>query len=84
MRSGGSILFALTNITTEARIFAGEAATNVGDGWAGFRIGRTYQLQVTHRQDGNIGVKLGYQEQERLGVEPLVLMKGQFEQWFRK
>lgn len=38
-------------MTTETRTFVGETSTAVGDGYAGFRIGQTYQLQVEHRGD---------------------------------
>jgi len=31
----------MDNYTTETRTFIGESATIVGDGWAGFRLGRT-------------------------------------------
>jgi len=38
-------------MTIENRTFVGESATSVGDGYAGFRLGRQYKLQVEHRGD---------------------------------
>ncbi|WP_286192480.1 hypothetical protein [Hymenobacter sp. BT559] len=35
------------NTTTETRTFIGESATIVGDGYAGFRLGRTYELRTS-------------------------------------
>jgi hypothetical protein len=41
-------------MSIEKRTFIGETSTAVGDGYAGFRVGRTYELQVEHRSDGTV------------------------------
>jgi hypothetical protein len=41
---------------TQSLPFVGETATPVGDGYAGFRVGRTYELQVERRDDGTVAI----------------------------
>lgn len=70
-------------MTIENRIFIGEIVTSVGDGYAGFRIGQTYQLQVEHRGD-TVAVTLDYHEHVSPGTGPMMVASEQFEKWFRK
>ena len=52
-------------MTIETRIFVGETATAVG---AGFRIGRTYKLQVEHRADDTVAIVLDHHEHVSAGT----------------
>jgi len=70
-------------MTIENRTFVGESATSVGDGYAGFRIGRSYQLQVEHRGD-SVAIVLDHHEHVSTGAGPLVLTSEQFEKWFKR
>jgi hypothetical protein len=70
-------------MTTETSTFVGETATSVGDGYAGFRIGRRYQLQVEHRGD-TVAIMLDHHEHVSPGAGPMVVSSEQFEKWFRK
>jgi hypothetical protein len=49
-------------MATESLTFVGETATLVGDGYAGFRVGRTYELQVERRDDGTVAHVLDHHE----------------------
>jgi hypothetical protein len=68
---------------TETRTFIGETSTAVGDGYAGFRIGQTYQLQVEHRGE-TVAILLDHHEHVSPGAGPLVVTAEQFEKWFQK
>jgi hypothetical protein len=70
-------------MTTETRTFIGETAGAVGDGYAGFRIGREYQLTYTKEFD-EVRIVLDHHEHVSPGAGPLVLTSAQFEKWFRK
>jgi hypothetical protein len=70
-------------MTTETRTFVGETASAVGDGYAGFRIGRQYPLTYTKEFD-EVRIVLDHHEYVSSGAGPLVLSVEQFEKWFRK
>jgi len=57
----------------ETRTFVGETASAVGDGYAGFRIGQTYGLQVERRDDGSVAIVLDHHAHVSQGAGPLVL-----------
>jgi hypothetical protein len=71
-------------MATQSLTFVGETATSVGDGYAGFRIGRSYELQVERRDDGTVSIVMDHHEHVSPGVGPLVVTSEQFEKWFRK
>jgi hypothetical protein len=71
-------------MTIENRTFVGESATSVGDGYAGFRIGRTYELQVERRDDGTVAIVMDHHEHVSPGAGPLVVTQAQFEKWWVK
>ena len=68
---------------TETRTFIGETGTQAFDGWAGFRVGQTYQLQVEHRGD-TVAIILNHHAHVSPGAGPLVVTSEQFEKWFKK
>jgi hypothetical protein len=70
-------------MTSEIRTFVGETATSVGDGYAGFRIGRTYRLQVEHQGD-TVAIVLDHHEYVSTGAGPMVITQEQFAKWFLK
>jgi hypothetical protein len=70
-------------MSTETRTFLGETSTAVGDGYAGFSIGQTYQLQVEHRGE-TVAIALDHHEHVSPGAGPLVVSSEQFEKWFQK
>jgi hypothetical protein len=70
-------------MTTETRTFIGESGTPAFDGYAGFRIGQTYQLRVERQDDGTIAVALEHAHCAP-GVEPMVVSSDQFEKWFKR
>jgi hypothetical protein len=70
-------------MTTQTLTFVGETATSVGDGYAGFRVGRTYQLQV-EQQGNTVTIVLDHHEHVSSGAGSMVLTSEQFEKWFRK
>jgi hypothetical protein len=70
-------------MTIENRTFVGESATAVGDGYAGFRLGRMYKLQVEHHGD-SVAIVLDHHEHVSTGAGPLVVTSEQFEKWFKR
>jgi hypothetical protein len=70
-------------MTIENRTFVGETSTAVGDGYAGFCIGRTYKLQVEHHGD-SVAIILDHQDYVSMGAGPLVVSNEQFEKWFHR
>ena len=62
---------------TETRTFVGETAGAIGDGYAGFRIGRQYQLTYTKEFD-EVHLVLNHHEHVSPGAGPLVLTSKQF------
>jgi hypothetical protein len=74
----------LCTMTTEIRTFVGEVTIGGSDGWVGFYVNKTYQLQVHYRKDGNVGIKMNQPEQANLGLVLLVVTQEQYEKWFRK
>lgn len=68
-------------LLTETRTFVGESATAVGDGYAGFRRGRQYQLR--YERDGDqVRVLLDHEHcAPGLSSE---MSAAQFERWLRK
>jgi hypothetical protein len=70
--------------TTSTLTFVGETATSVGDGYAGFRIGRTYKLQVERRDDGTVSIVMDHHEHVSPGAGPLVVTQEQFDTWFKR
>jgi len=71
-------------MTTSTLTFVGETATSVGDGYAGFRVGRTYELQVARRDDGTVAIVLDHHEYVSTGAGPLVVTQAQFDTWFKR
>jgi hypothetical protein len=71
-------------MTTENRTFVGETSTAVGDGYVGFRIGKTYKLQVEHRDDSAVAIVLDHHEHVSPGAGPLVVTQAQFDTWFKR
>lgn len=71
-------------MTTETRTFIGETSTIVSDGYAGFRIGRTYQLEVEHRVDDTVAITLNHHEHVSPGAGPMVITEEQYGKWFVK
>jgi hypothetical protein len=71
-------------MTTETRTFVGETAGAIGDGYAGFRIDRTYELTVEHRDDGNVAIVLNHHPYVSPGAGPLVITEAQYGKWFKK
>lgn len=65
-------------MTTKTRTFVGESATSVGDGYAGFRIGQTYQRQVEHRGD-TVAIALDHHKHVSPGAGPMGVSSEQCE-----
>ena len=71
--------------STELRTYIGRAGVQPFDGWAGFRIGQTYPLQVEYREGDKVAIVLTHRERMSPSIGPLVIItKEQYEQWFRK
>jgi hypothetical protein len=64
----------------ERRTFVGETATQAFDGFAGFRIGKSYQLRYTREFD-KVRVELDHASP---GAGPLVVSVEEFNKWFVK
>lgn len=65
---------------TETRTFVGQTGTKVFDGYAGFRIGRTYPLRFTRLSDGTVAVELDHAP----AGGQLVVQEAEFEKWWVK
>jgi hypothetical protein len=64
----------------ERRTYVGETSTSAFDGWAGFRIGQSYQLRYTREFD-EVRIALDHAaQQERV----LTIIVEQFKKWFVK
>lgn len=69
------------NNPTETRTYVGTTGGPGGfDGFAGFRIGQTYELSYTKEFD-EVRIVLPHGSP---GAGPLVLTSEQFETWFKK
>ncbi|MDJ0367368.1 hypothetical protein QMK33_19645 [Hymenobacter sp. H14-R3] len=62
----------------ERRTFGG---ANAMDGYAGFRVGQSYQLRYTVLESGEVSIELDHAQE---GVGPLVMPFAQFKTWFTK
>jgi hypothetical protein len=62
------------------RTYVGETSTSAFDGFAGFRLGKTYQLRYTKEFD-EVRIELPHGSP---GAGPLVLSVEQFDKWFKK
>lgn len=60
--------------------YVGQSGTQAFDGWAGFRIGQEYTLEVTDLENGEVDITFQYLGEER----DVTLTKAQFEKWFEK
>ena len=69
-----------THEQIERRTFVGEMGTQAFDGWAGFRIGQSYQLRYTREFD-EVRIALDHAGP---GAGPLVVTVEQFGKWFVK
>jgi hypothetical protein len=71
-------------MATQSLTFVGETATSIGDGYAGFRGGSTYELQVERRDNGTEAIVMDHHEHVSPGVGPLVVTPAQFDTWFKR
>jgi hypothetical protein len=65
----------------ERRSYVGETGTSAFDGFAGFRMNKSYQLRYTMREDGNVGIAFDHVPTEG---RMLLVTKEQFGRWFVK
>lgn len=65
---------------TETRTYIGETGTQAFDGWAGFRVGQTYQLRVEHRDGGRVAIALDHGSPGAVKE----MSSEEFEKWFRE
>jgi len=72
----------MPDYTTETRTFVGETATAIGDGYAGWRLGRQYQVRYRQTEDGRVAVALDHEHCRDRGLE-MTVSEGQFGKWFR-
>lgn len=63
-----------------SRTYVGETGTQAFDGWAGFRIGQSYDLTITRHENGDVDITLDHEGRER----DLTLTADQWERWFKK
>lgn len=64
--------------TIERRTFGGG---NALDGYAGFRVGQSYQLRYTLLENGYVSIELDH---AREGAGPLQIPATDFRAWFQK
>jgi hypothetical protein len=74
----------MPEITKETRTFVGETAGAIGDGYAGFRIDRTYELHVEHRANDTVAIVLNHHDHVSPGAGPMVITEAQYGKWFKK
>lgn len=53
----------------------------MGDGYAGWRLGRQYQMRYRQAEDGQLAVALDHEHCAGQGLE-MRISKGQFEKWW--
>lgn len=67
--------------TTEMRTYVGQAGTVAVDGYAGFQVGRQYDLTILRRYDGTVVLRLTHLP-GKVGTSWMYLSKEQFERWW--
>ncbi|MVN75181.1 hypothetical protein GO988_02475 [Hymenobacter sp. HMF4947] len=66
----------------ERRTFSGPGTNNALDGYAGFRVGQSYQLRWTVLENSDVSIAMDHVE--RTDLAPAVMTAARFKEWFAK